>query len=140
MMVSISFPLSQSRKLHLTEIGGGGGWVGGGGWGGRRGDANFVWVFGCPAPQAGFSGVAMEGLFGLHSWELSWGDLRGSWGGSWGDLEGSWGSWGDLGGILRGSGCLGGSWEHLVGSWGVLRGSWRVFFKRMVLVGGLQFF
>ena len=40
-------------------------------------------------PQAGFSGVAVEGLFGLDSWWLSWGDvggILGIWGGSWGIL------------------------------------------------------
>ena len=40
-----------------------------------------------------------EGLFGLDSWGLSWGDLGGI--GSWGDLGGSGN---DFGGILGGLG------------------------------------
>ena len=54
--------------------------------------------FGCPTPQAGFLGVAMDGFVGGIL-----GGFGGALGGSW-DLGGIWGhlggSWGDLGGVF----------------------------------------
>ena len=69
-------------------------------------------------PQAGFSGVAVEGLFGLDSWWSSWGDVGGilGFGGALGVILG------DLRGIILGRrGNVGGSWGG---------GCWRVFFFR----------
>ena len=76
------------------------------GGGGGGGTPILYGFFGYPAPQAGFSGVAVEGLHGPDSWGYLGqilGDLRGLLGGSWVAL-----------GILGASGrllfCLGGFW------------------------------
>ena len=87
--------------------------------------ANFVCFFSCPAPRAGFSGVAV-GLFCAKFLGMTLGGILGRFAG---DLGMSWRFWGDLGG----------SWVDLRGILGASGGMLGGVVLRRVSVGGLQF-
>ena len=92
------------------------------GWGVLGGGQFCMFFLSCPVPQAGFSGVGSEGLFGLIFGGYLGGILGGFRGGDFrglGVILG--GSWGDLGGIL------GGSWGER--SWEVLEGPTQLMYN-----------